>query len=406
MKPKSFMLIAGEPSGDQLAADLVRALRSEMSGGPLAPTTDFQPLQGSFAPQFFGAGGQHLAQSGVELALDMTAHSVIGFSDVVKKLLKFRRIFHQLLTLAARRSPDAVVCIDFSGFNRRLAHAIKGLSCERSGLFNNWNPQIIQFVSPQVWASRPGRATLMAEDYDLLLTIFPFEKAWYAERAPDLRVEFVGHPIVDRYSQMPPSGLTAPRDPDHPEVLLLPGSRPGELKRHLPVMFPAFQSIAKALPEVRGRMVLPNEDLLALARSFGPPPGLEIKCGGLTQALQSATVAIASTGTVTMECAWFGVPTVAIYKTSWSTYQIGKRLVTVRFLAMPNLLADREIFPELIQDAATPERVSAAALDLMRSPARQAEVRSALAQIVSGLGAPGASRRAAQAILRLPGLAA
>jgi lipid-A-disaccharide synthase len=393
MNPKSFMLIAGEPSGDELAADLVHALRSNLAH-----------RNSPFAPRFFGAGGRHMANAGVELELDMTAHSVIGFSDVVKSLLKFRRIFHRLLASAADRTPDAVVCIDFSGFNRRLAHAIRQRARSSPSLFNNWNPRLIQFVSPQVWASRPGRATYMARDYDLLLSIFPFEKEWYARHAPDLRVEFVGHPIVDRHASRPPGASRRTLDMRHPLVLLLPGSRTGELRRHLPVMLPAFQTIAGAIPGAQGLMVLPNEALMRQARAMALPHGLELRCGGLPEALANASIAIASTGTVTMECAWFGVPTVAIYKTSWSTYQIGKRLVTVRFIAMPNILADREVFPELIQDAATPGRIATATLDLLRDPARHAAVKESLAEISKNLGGPGASRRAADAILRLPGL--
>jgi len=398
------MLIAGEPSGDQLGADLVGALRTELAARSSPATAESQPLRTSLGPRFLGAGGPQMAKAGLALELDMTSHSVIGFSDVVRSLLKFRRIFQRLLALAARHTPDAVICIDFSGFNRRLAHAIKQRVRSNRPGFNNWDPRIVQFVSPQVWASRPGRATFMAEDYDLLLTIFPFEKAWYAQRAPNLRVEFVGHPIVDRYAGLAASGSSAQLNQSGSDLLLLPGSRPGELKRHLPVMFPAFAQMVKSVPGLRGLMVLPNEDLLRLAKSLGPPPALVIQCGGLANALQAARVAIASTGTVTMECAWFGVPTVAMYKTSWSTYQIGKRLVTVRFLAMPNLLADREIFPEFIQDAATPDRIAGAALELLNQRERQAEVKSALARVISGLGTPGASLRAAQTILRLPGL--
>ena len=140
------------------------------------------------------------------------------------------------------------------------------------------------------------------------------------------------------------------------------------------------------------------------ARAMALPHGLELRCGGLPEALANASIAIASTGTVTMECAWFGVPTVAIYKTSWSTYQIGKRLVTVRFIAMPNILADREVFPELIQDAATPGRIATATLDLLRDPARHADVKNSLVQVAKNLGGPGASQRAADAILHLSGL--
>ena len=201
MKPKSFMLIAGEASGDMLAAELVRALRQEMAEAEAIPTADYQPLHTSLEPRFFGAGGPQMAAAGVDLAFDMTAHSVIGLSEALKNYLKFRRLFHQLFQLALERQPDAIICVDFSGFNRRFAHAIRQYTRARADWFHDWNPKIIQYVSPQVWASREGRAYQMARDYDLVLSIFPFEKEWYAKRVPQLRVEFVGHPIVDRYGE-------------------------------------------------------------------------------------------------------------------------------------------------------------------------------------------------------------
>src|SRR2546428_2715077 len=124
MKPKSFMLIAGEASGDLLAAELVLALRQELSDGEAVPTTDFQPLYTSLEPRFFGAGGPRMAAAGVDLAFDMTAHSVIGLWEVLKKYFKFRRLFDQLYKLTLDREPDAIICVDFAGFNRRFAHAI------------------------------------------------------------------------------------------------------------------------------------------------------------------------------------------------------------------------------------------------------------------------------------------
>ena len=139
-----------------------------------------------------------MATAGVELAFDLTEHSVVGFSDVLKNYFKFRRLFHQLVALAIERKPDAIVGVDFGGFNLRFGHAIKQYT--RENPFSKWNPKIVQFVSPQVWASRPGRAKLLEADYDLLLSIFPFEKDWYAQRTPKLRVEFVGHPMVGRFS--------------------------------------------------------------------------------------------------------------------------------------------------------------------------------------------------------------
>jgi len=184
-------------------------------------------------------------------------------------------------------------------------------------------------------------------------------------------------------------------------VLLLPGSRVGELRRHLPVMLDALKNIRAAVPEVRARMVLPNDSLLQLARSFKCPPQLDIQVGNLHTALAEATLAIASTGTVTMECAYFGVPTIAMYKTSWSTYEIGKRIIQVKFLAMPNILADEALLPEFIQHDATPEKIGRAAVELLNDPARREIIRGKFGMVIASMGEPGASRRAAQAVLAL-----
>src|SRR5262249_7140546 len=158
------------------------------------PTVDYQPLYTSLEPKFFGAGGPHLQAAGIELAFDMTAHSVVGLSDVLKNFGKFRRLFGQLYRLAIDREPDVIICIDFSGFNRRFAHAVRKYVRARTDWFHDWNPKLIQYVSPQVWASREGRAYQIAEDFDLVLSIFPFEKEWYAKRVPQFRVEFVCNP--------------------------------------------------------------------------------------------------------------------------------------------------------------------------------------------------------------------
>ncbi len=408
------MLIAGEASGDLLAAELVCALRGQLFN-----------LEPPASPQFFGAGGPKMAGSDVELAFDLTRHSVTGLSDVLKNYFTFRRLFNQLLALAIERQPDAVIGVDYGGFNLRFGHAVKEYVRNHPGA---WRPKIIQFVSPQVWASRPGRAGRLAADYDLLLSIFPFEKEWYARRAPKLRVEFVGHPMLDRNPKCQvPSSKSAGAAP---AILLLPGSRTDELRRHLPVMLDAVKIIQAKLPAVQVKMVLPNERVLeeliwilaarisAVVRSAQPIgrsvaamvandlakqflSNFEIQTGNLPQALACADVAIASTGTVTMECALFGVPAVTLYKTSWFTYAIARRIVTVKWATMPNILADEEIFPEFIQDAATAEHISQAALELLRDGARRQQIKAQLAKIIASLGEPGASRRAAAAILSL-----
>lgn len=401
MKPKSLMLIAGEASGDLLAAELIRELREELTALPPIPTTDYQPLQTTFQPRFFGAGGPRMASAGVELDLDLTRHAVIGISDVVKNYLKFRRLFQRLYRLAVEREPDAIICVDFSGFNRRFAHAIKRYTESRQGWFQDWNPKLIQYVSPQVWASREGRAYQMARDYDLLLSIFPFEPGWYAKRVPALPVEFVGNPIVDRYAALRPTSASPQSEEKGPLVLLLPGSRTSELSRHLPVLLSTLTRLRAQIPSLRARMVLPTDALVKMAKAGGLPDSLEVRMGGLPESLQESTVALASTGTVTMECAFFGVPTVAFYKTSWSTYQIARRIVTVKYLAMPNLLANESVFPEFIQDAATAKNIANAAWQLLTDDSRRKEVKLKLSAVIASLGSPGASQRAAKAIARL-----
>jgi len=167
----------------------------------------------------------------------------------------------------------------------------------------------------------------------------------------------------------------------------------------LPPMLAALKTIQAAVPTARAKMVLPHPALVQLAKTLGAD--LEIQIGELPRALAKADVAIASTGTVTMECAFFGVPTVTLYKTSWLTYQIARRIVTVKSLTMPNLLAGEEVYPEFIQDAATPENISGAVLELLQAEARRQLIKGQLSKIVASLGDPGAPQRAAAAVLSL-----
>lgn len=396
------MIIAGEASGDTLAAELVVALRRELLTRENGVSADVQPLRTPLGPHFFGAGGLRMAAAGVELAFDMTKHSVIGFSEALKQVLKFRRLMQQLLTLAQRRQPDVIVCVDFHGFNGRFASAVRRAVRAQRGSFNNWNPKIVQFVSPQVWASRSDRVYRMARDLDLLLSIIPFEKDWYAQRVPRLRVEFVGNPIVERFANAKRETRSPERGSAQPRILLLPGSRPDEVRRHLPLVTESAGRIAQAVP-AEFTAIAPNELLAADVR--GALQELGAKCrvqvGGIADALRTADLAISKTGTVLMECALFGVPVVAFYKTSWPTYWVGKRIIQVKWISMPNILAGEEVFPEFVQDAATPENLSAAALDLLPNQTRRESVQACLKHIIDSLGEPGAARRAARLVSEL-----
>ena len=366
-----FMIIAGEASGDTLGAELVKALRR-------TPACE--------RSEFFGAGGPKLAAAGVELAFDLAAHAVVGIWEVLKNYGKFKGFFEHLLKLALERKPDAIVLIDYPGFNLRFIKALR----ERSA-GGTWRPKIIYYVSPQIWAWHESRVFQISRDVDLMLAIFPFEKAWYRERVPTFPVEFVGHPLIDRYAGQTFSSK------QRNDVLLLPGSRVRELKKHLPVMVEAVNEMRKTV-QFTCRMVLPAESLRELAKTLAPLDGIEVQVGELAGALGKARVAIASSGTVTMECAYFRVPTVVLYRTSWSTHALGRRFIKVKYLAMPNLLAGEQVYPEFIQDQATAPNLAAAALELMRDEKRRAVIQAKLDSVIGSLGETGASDRAARFI--------
>ncbi|MDP6251037.1 MAG: lipid-A-disaccharide synthase [Verrucomicrobiota bacterium] len=385
---KTILMIAGEASGDTLGAELIDAIRRQPGGDEI---------------DFIGAGGPKMEAAALRPEFDLSEHAVVGIWEVLKNYFKFRRLFRHLFELATRREPDAIVLIDYPGFNLRFAKAIRRHNSQGDGAFREWQPKIVCYVSPQLWAWKEGRVHAIARNIDLMLSIFPFEKEWYAERVPAFAVEFVGHPLVDRFPLAKPDEKSMPLDPDlfteQPTVLLLPGSRRREIDKHLLVMLEAAVIFSEKI-KTRLRMVLPSDEMLALARRH-IPTGIEIdlQVGGLAKALGQASIAIASSGTVTMECAWFRVPTVVLYKTSPLTHALGRALLKVPHLAMPNLLAGEELFPEFIQSAANADNLAEASLRLLRDKAERTRILNGLDQVAAQLGEPGAATRAAQAVL-------
>ena len=387
---KTILMIAGEASGDLLGAELIESIRRQPGGDEV---------------DFIGAGGPRMEAASLRPEFDLSEHAVVGIWEVLKNYFKFRRLFRHLLELATRREPDAIVLIDYPGFNLRFAKAIRRYNAQGDGAFREWQPKIICYVSPQLWAWKEGRVYQVAKDIDLMLSIFPFEKDWYAERVPSFAVEFVGHPLVDRYPVAKPAEKTVPLDPDlfteQPTVLLLPGSRRREIDKHLPVMLEAAVIFSEKI-KTRLRMVLPSEEMLDLARRHIPTgTEIDLQTGGLAKALGQASLAIASSGTVTMECAWFRVPTVVLYKTSPLTHALGRALLKVPYLAMPNLLAGEELFPEFIQSAANADNLAEASLRLLRDKAERTRILDGLDRVATRLGKPGAAPRAAQAVLAI-----
>ena len=244
--------------------------------------------------------------------------------------------------------------------------------------------KVIYYISPQLWAWHASRAKQIERDVDLMLAIFPFEKEWYAKHAPRLRVEFVGHPMAER---RPKGGDRRPKT-----ILLLPGSREREVAKLWPVMM----GVVDKLPDVKFVAAAVDEKTAAMMKH----PRVKVEVGRAQEWMREASLAITASGTATMECAFAGCPMVVVYRVNWLTYLVGRMVVKVKWLAMPNVIAGRAVVPEFIQHAATAERVSAAARELLQNSQSREKMRADLRAVVATLGGQGGGERAARLIVR------
>ncbi len=386
------MFLAGEASGDALGAELLCGLQKACSSLNI-------PLEA------FGAGGERLAKAGAEIAVDLTKHAVVGVWEVLKHYRTLRGLFMRLLQLAIDKKPDVVVLVDYPGFNLRFAKALK--KALRGHSETDWSPKIVQFISPQIWAWHESRIHQIARDMEMILSIFPFEKAWYAAREPRLRVEYVGHPLMDRYKaykeRVRQHSQIEPIVPYH--VLLLPGSREKELSRHLPILQEVVR-LAGAQQKIHFKIVVPRESLVLHVRElFSTLSGnvqIDVQAGQLAEALLWADAAIASSGTVTMECAYFQVPTVILYRTSFLTAFLGRIFIKVKRIGMPNLLMNNKaVYPEFIQEEARADAIAAAMLRFLTDKKVRKETQEDLRTMLGTLGGEGACLRAAEKVLSL-----
>jgi lipid-A-disaccharide synthase len=364
-------LVAGEASGDARGAELIRALREREEG-----------------VAFFGAGGREMrALVGAQFT-DWADEAVVGLWDVLKKYGYFKAQFDRMIADIARVRPEALVLIDYPGFNLRLAKAVKrAMPAVR----------IIDYISPQVWAWNRGRIPQMARFLDLMLCIFPFEKPLYEESG--LHTVFVGHPLLDSLAA---KRIDEPRDPLL--VGLFPGSRQKEVRKIFPVMVQAAQRMKASHPELRFEAAAAShqlaDEMLATVRRFGEGEDFcRITVRNSHELMQRAAAGMVCSGTATLEAAFFGLPMCIVYKVAALTWIVGKQLVKVPFLGMPNVLAGREIAREFLQGAATPEALAEEALRLVTNEAARETLRRELANVIAGLGERGAAKRAADAIL-------
>lgn len=370
------LIVAGEASGDLHGARLVTALRR------LAPRLSVE-----------GMGGAQMRDAGVHLLADAGDTAVVGLTELWEKRRTLRDALRRLRDHLTAVRPALLICIDFPDFNLLLAR-----TAHRLGI------PVCYFISPQVWAWRRGRIRTIRRLVQKMLVLFPFEETVY--RKAGVNVTFVGHPLLDALADVPPReacraalGVAGPS----PVLGLLPGSRQAEIRRHLPLLLGAASRLAESRPDLRLLLGLaPSLDGAAVEATVAAWGIRATVVQGRThEVIRAADLLLAVSGTVTLEAAILGTPMIITYRLGTLSWVLARLLVRVRFIGLPNLVADEGIVPELIQFEATPGRLAASAAAILDSPERQARMRAALAEIRARLGTPGAAERAAREVLAL-----
>lgn len=370
-----ILISAGEASGDIHAAAVTRELKK------IAPETEV-----------FGMGGDCLREAGGEVLFDIKEHGVMGFVEIICKLPALFKLKNAFAKVMEERRPDCLVVVDYPGFNMRLAKLAKSMGIP-----------VVSYISPSAWAWHKSRAKSVAQIVNKVAAIFPFEYEVYKAAGAD--TEFVGHPLVDivkphltQAAAWEKAGKQAGRD----LILLLPGSRLMEIQKMLPTMLQAAKLILEKRPETDFTMprakTIPLEMLENMVKAAGVP--VKIIEGDNYDVMFSADLALATSGTVTLEAALCGLGSVIVYKTSPITAFIARRVINIPDIGLPNIVAGRHILPELLQEDFTPERLQQEALKLLE-PERNAQMKKDLAYVKERLGASGAVHRVAELVLRI-----
>ena len=369
---KTIYFVAGEVSGDNHGAALIRSLRE----------VDADLM-------FTGRGGPQMkAIAGDDFRDWIDEAAVVGLWEVIRKYGYFREKFYETLDEIEGSEPDAVVLIDYPGFNLRLARALRKESAKR---------KIIYYISPQVWAWNRGRIKKMARFLDLMLCIFPFEADLYNKSG--LRTVFVGHPMVERLRA---GKIDIERDPNL--IGLFPGSRPREVRKIFPILVEAARELCKQKPNLHFEIAAASEHLAAeisrtLTDSRTRQELFQVVTGETAATMQRASFGIIASGSATLEAAYFRLPFVLVYKVAWPTYLAARLVVKVKYLGMPNVLADKEVVPEFIQHRARPDAIAKTVLQLIDNPTARDRMIFEFDRIVAKLGEGGASEKAARAIV-------
>ncbi|PIW67335.1 MAG: lipid-A-disaccharide synthase [Candidatus Omnitrophica bacterium CG12_big_fil_rev_8_21_14_0_65_42_8] len=375
VKKLRLMILAGETSGDLQAANLLKSLKS------INPSIEA-----------FGMGGKKMSSEGAEILYNITDLAVVGFFEVLKHFGTFKKIFEKLSGLLETRRPDAVILVDYPGFNLRFAKTAK-----------EKNIPVIYYISPQIWAWGENRIHEIKKCVDKIIVIFGFEETIYKEAG--VKVSFVGHPFLDIVKpewKKEETIKTVHLKHDSIKIALMPGSRKKEIEKHLPSMLASCEIIKNKIPSaefVISRIKELDQGLYnkIVKRSTVKPHFLDNKP---YEVMDIADLVIVSSGSATLEAAIMEKPMVIIYKTSFLTWLLAKNLIKIPDIGLVNIVAGQRIVPELVQFNATPENIAKESLDILTDHKKIHEIKENLRKVKSKLGEIGASSRAARAIYK------
>lgn len=375
------MLAAGEASGDQHAASLFLELKKRIPG-----------VRG------IGMGGTKMREAGVQIRYDSTAIAVIGATEVIKHYGEIRRALKQMQQIVREERPDLLICVDYKEFNFRLARSAKAAGVK-----------VLFYVSPQVWAWRPGRVKKYGEAVDRMAVIFPFEVPFY--EAHQIPVSYVGHPLAGRVVPSVPKAQALHEfdlGTEGPVIGLLPGSRANEIKRLLPVILNAAAILAQRFPNARFVLNQASSIEDEMLRSYlrQCPAGIKAVKGRNYDVLQCCDAVITVSGTATLEVALSGVPMAIIYKVTPITYYLGRWLIRIPFIGLPNILAGRSIVREFIQHEASAENIAGEIGKILQDEAYAEQMRRDLREVRVVLGEGGGSANLAKLAAEMLGIPA
>ncbi|HMA61503.1 MAG TPA: lipid-A-disaccharide synthase [bacterium] len=367
MSGSKIFISAGELSGDIHGSNLVEAL-----------------LKIDNALQINAIGGDNMEKAGASLLHHINETSVMGITEVIKILPRIYRIWRSTKSFIKKTRPDLIITIDYPGFNLRLAKFAA-----------KQNIPVIYYISPKIWAWHESRIKKIRKYVDEMLCILPFEEKWYEKRG--VTTTFVGNPLIDRYEPVR-TAQTVNKPITNPEIGLLPGSRAQEINSLLPEMIASIKNLKNRYPNIGATVAMaPGFDFTDFQQKYSYP-WLNWEEGNNELIMKNSDLLIVASGTAVLEATILNTPSIVIYKVAPFTYWFGRLFVNIDHISLPNIIAGKEVLPELIQNEVQADKISKKALDILNNPDRNVALRQQLAEITQSLGKKGVAERAARII--------